>query len=253
LLCCVQGVEQARYAVLSTVTTAGLPACRTVVLRDIHEDRALVITTDIRSHKIAQIRQREAKSAVTPSQQEQEGQTAMSPASPSLPSDGSEPETEPTEPSSSSPLTELCCWFPNTKEQYRLLSRTLIVTAASPSSSLLSLRSAVWQQLSPPSRSQFEQPAPGTARRPPARGDLDRYQAQHPSASVVSANFALLLLFPVRGDYLFLPKAQVSPHPVAIETAGGVQEGERDSGSQARWQMDWTEAEQRWRLQQVNP
>ena len=249
LTCCPQGVEQARYAVLSTVTAAGLPACRTVVLRGIHEEQALVISTDIRSEKVAQIRASAAS--------QQQPRSAVPPASapPSPPCDGSESDSgsELTAPSSSTPLTELCCWFPWTKEQYRLLSRTLLVTAASASPGLLELRSAVWQQLSPPSRSQFEQPAPGTARHAPARGDLDRYEAQHPSASAVSAHFALLLCFPIRVDYLFLPKAQVSPHPVPIETAGGVREGERDSGSQARWLMDTADGQQRWRLQQINP
>ena len=226
-----KGLEQARYAALSTVTEDGLPACRTVVIRDIHEDRAIVTTTDLRSKKITHLTHHSSLLSPT-SASELASVTA-----------------------SSSPFatTSLCWWFPQTKEQYRLRSRTVVVTSQTSLPSLSLLRQRTWQTMSPPARSQFDAAPPGTVRQRTAQGDLDRYEAQHPSEEVVSDNFALLLLYPVQVDYLYLPKAIVSPHPVAIEREGGIKDGERKESDQARWLLDWVEDEQRWKIEEVNP
>ena len=226
-----KGLEQARYATMATVSEDGSPACRYVVVRDIYNDQALVVTTDLRSKKLHHMRHHSA---------------LLSPTSAS----SLDSVTSPTSPY---PLTELCLWFPSTKEQYRLTSRTLLIPPQSPIPALSNLRLLTWQRSSPPSRSQFDAAAPGTPLQPPATGDLDRYQPQHPSEDVPSDNFGVLLFFPVRVDYLYLPKPGVSPHPVDIEKEGGVKEGMRDEKSQARWKMEWLDEEHRWKLQEVNP
>ena len=230
-----QGLEQARYATLSTVTEAGFPACRTVVVRDIHEERGVVVTTDTRSNKVAELGHMKATAS------------SLSLASPHIALDPSLAGT---------PLSELTCWFPLTKEQYRLLGHTQLVSASHPSPALLDLRTRTWQHMSPPSRSQFEMPAPGSRKERSKQGDLDRYEAQHPSVDVVSDNFALLILYPLRADYVYLPKPVVSPHPIAIEVEAGVAadgEGARSEKDQARWQLQWDGAEERWQSVEVNP
>ena len=208
-----------------------MPACRYVVIRDLYNDEALVITTDLRSKKIQHLRHHS---------------TILTPTSDSTLSSI-------TTPTSPFPLTELCLWFPQTKEQYRLTSRTLLINPQCPLPSLLSLRLRTWKSSSPPSRSQFDAAAPGTPLQRSAQGDLDRYEAQHPSEEVVSENFGVLVFYPVRVDYLYLPKAGVSPHPVEIEREGGVKDGQRDEHTQARWKLDWVDNEKRWKLQEVNP
>ena len=217
---------------MSTVSEEGWPACRTVVVRDIYEERAVVVTTDTRSNKIGQLH------AMTATSQ------ALGLASPAVAHDP---------PLAQTALTELTWWFPMTKEQYRLLSHTQLVTASHPSPSLLALRSQTWQHMSPPSRSQFEQPAPGSRKERTKQGDLDRYEAQHPSVDVVSDNFALLLLYPLRCDYVYLPKPVVSPHPIAIEVEAGVGEEERSEKDQARWQLQWSGTDGCWQSVEVNP
>ena len=204
------------------------------MVRDIYDERAIVVTTDSRSDKVGQLHAMKATSA------------SLDLASPAT---AHEPSLAHT------PLSELCWWFPMTKEQYRLLGHTQLVTASHPSAALLSLRAHTWQHMSPPSRSQFEMPAPGSRKERAKQGDLDRYEPQHPSVELVSDNFALLLLYPLRCDYVYLPKPVVSPHPVAIEVEAGVGLGEnvRDEKSQARWQLQWNSTDGRWQSVEVNP
>ena len=194
----------------------------------------MVITTDVRSNKVSELNAMKANSA------------ALGLASPATSVDPALAQA---------PLSELTWWFPMTKEQYRLLSHTQLVGPSHPSSALLSLRSHTWQHMSPPSRSQFEQAAPGSRKERAKQGDLDRYEAQHPSVDVVSDNFALLILYPLRADYLYLPKPVVSPHPVAIEVEAGVAVGNsgRDEKDQARWQLQWSDADSCWHSVEVNP
>jgi len=227
-----KGLEQARYAYLTTISEEGWPACRTVVVRDVYDEHAIVITTDTRSDKVKQLNAMKTTAA------------SLGLASPVTAHDPS---------LAHSPLTELCWWFAMTKEQYRFLAHTQLVTATHHSAALLTLRSHTWKNMSPPSRSQFEQPAPGSRKERPKQGDLDRYEPQHPSVDVVSDNFALLLLYPLRCDYVYLPKPVVSPHPVALEVEAGVEEGTRDEKSQARWQLQWSGTDDSWQSVEVNP
>ena len=196
----------------------------------------MVVTTDVRSNKVGELRHMKATSET------------LSLASPHTALDSSLAQT---------PLTELTWWFAMTKEQYRLLGHTQLVPATHLSSALLELRARTWQHMSPPSRSQFEMPAPGSRKERSKQGDLDRYEAQHPSVDVVSDNFALLLLYPLRCDYVYLPKPVVSPHPIAIEVEAGVGAGDGESArgdkDQARWQLSWDGADERWQSVEVNP
>ena len=107
--------------------------------------------------------------------------------------------------------------------------------------------------MSPPARSQFEAAPPGSVRRRSPQGDLDRYEAQHPSQEVVSDNFALLLFYPVKVDYVYLVKPVVSPHPIPIEVEGGVRDGKKDEGSQGRWLLQLQHETQSWTLEELNP
>lgn len=152
------------------------------------------------------------------------------------------------------PVAELCWWFPASKEQYRIRGKVEIINQSHSNATMQTLRHDVWSKLTPPSRSQFDQAAPGTILKSEAKSDLDKYESQTPSGDRVSDNFALLILTPQQVDYVYLPKAVVSIHPFAIEqyaASEGLNIGARDTDSQGRWLLI-RDGEQ-WQVSQLQP
>ena len=150
-----KSVAGSEYATLATVTADGLPTARTVWIRQLHRQRALLLTTDARTAKAAQ----------------------LSPPG----------------------LAELCHYLPLAKEQYRLLCHPTLLTHATTHTELAALRRAVWQQSPDWLQRSFTNPAPG---QPVGLGAECGGQAD---SGGVSEHFVVVLLWPVRCDYLRLP------------------------------------------------
>jgi len=94
---------------------------------------------------------------------------------------------------------EICWYFPNTREQFRITGELILISAAS-HPHLQPARIKMWQELSDAARLQFAWPIPGDIR------------GQTPEAFIPPApdtikpleNFCLLLLEPVKVDHLEL-------------------------------------------------
>lgn len=97
------------------------------------------------------------------------------------------------------PWGELCWYFPNTREQFRLLGTLTIVQEDHDDSALVQARQTQWQQLSDAARIQFAWAASGQLRT--AESNFDPIP---PDAVAPPANFCLLLLDPVEVDHLLL-------------------------------------------------
>jgi pyridoxamine 5'-phosphate oxidase len=90
----------------------------------------------------------------------------------------------------SSPLAEVCWYFPKTREQFRLSGELELVTIESSHSHYLQARQQVWQQLSDSGRIQFEWDTPGADR----SADPQAFDPPPPDPLQPSVNFCLLLL-----------------------------------------------------------
>lgn len=95
------------------------------------------------------------------------------------------------------PWGEVCWYFPNTREQFRLFGSLTLVGAESEELSLSQARTATWQQLSEAARSQFSWPHPGEPRTEP-------FPETSPDPEVPVPHFQLLLLHPEQVDHLEL-------------------------------------------------
>ncbi|MEJ7639323.1 MAG: pyridoxamine 5'-phosphate oxidase family protein, partial [Singulisphaera sp.] len=66
------------------------------------------------------------------------------------------------------PWAEACWYFPDSREQFRLLGRSSVVRADHPDRSLAEARIAAWRSLSDAARLTFAWPEPGAIRGDPA-------------------------------------------------------------------------------------
>jgi PPOX class probable FMN-dependent enzyme len=98
------------------------------------------------------------------------------------------------------PVAELCWYFVESREQFRLRGAVQVVGAGA-TGELAELRSRCWQERTPQSRQAFTWPIPGE----PRAAD-EAFAAAEPRSP--PATFGLLVLDPVRVDYLDL-----RPHP----------------------------------------
>ncbi|MFM2061580.1 MAG: hypothetical protein RLZZ507_1250 [Cyanobacteriota bacterium] len=94
---------------------------------------------------------------------------------------------------------EICWYFPNTREQFRIAGQLILITANS-YPHLQAARMKMWQELSDAARLQFAWPDPGEMRvrtpeafTPPAPDNIEPVE-----------NFCLLLLEPTEVDHLEL-------------------------------------------------
>lgn len=95
---------------------------------------------------------------------------------------------------------EVCWYFPNTREQFRLTGYLTLVDGNNSLPDLQKARITSWQDLSDAGRLQFAWPDPGK----PRIADKAAFEPPSPDPSQPLPNFCLLLLDPVQVDHLEL-------------------------------------------------
>lgn len=97
------------------------------------------------------------------------------------------------------PWTELCWYFTQTREQFRLAGPTLLVTAQHPNPDLQAARHQSWEALSDGGKTSFFWPTPGDSRQPDLEADVPETLPPVPPET-----FCLGLLHPEWVDHLEL-------------------------------------------------
>ncbi|MEG4288284.1 pyridoxamine 5'-phosphate oxidase family protein [Microcoleus sp. C2C3] len=97
------------------------------------------------------------------------------------------------------PWGEICWYFPQTREQFRIAGQLILVGADYPEAQLCSSRRTAWQELSEAARSQFAWPHPGDDKAP-----AGAFDSAAPDPIEPLPNFCLLLLEPETVDLLEL-------------------------------------------------
>lgn len=98
------------------------------------------------------------------------------------------------------PWGEICWYFTETREQFRLAGQISLVGANHPNKTLLQERQQAWENLSDSARHQFTWSHPGQQRQ-----DNDpAFDSPPPNANNPLPHFALLLLNPTKVDHLEL-------------------------------------------------
>jgi pyridoxamine 5'-phosphate oxidase len=97
------------------------------------------------------------------------------------------------------PAAELCWYFAQTREQFRIAGDLYLVGANHPHPDLQASRVQLWQQLSDAARLQFTWPSPGDSRQ-----DHQPFPTDVPNRDEPLATFCLLLLEPRGVDHLML-------------------------------------------------
>lgn len=95
---------------------------------------------------------------------------------------------------------EVCWYFPNTREQFRLAGQLILVGADYSEPLLQDARQMTWQDLSDAARLQFSWPHPGE----PREEDNGAFSPPSPDPKQPPSNFCLLLLDPVQVEHLEL-------------------------------------------------
>ncbi|MDZ8261781.1 Npun_F5749 family FMN-dependent PPOX-type flavoprotein [Nostoc sp. ChiQUE01b] len=98
------------------------------------------------------------------------------------------------------PWAEVCWYFPNTREQFRITGCLTLVSGDDSDHNLQPARIAMWQELSDAARLQFAWPHPGK----PRVENPEAFAPPAPEPMQPVANFCLLLLDPVQVDHLEL-------------------------------------------------
>ncbi len=98
------------------------------------------------------------------------------------------------------PWAEICWYFPNTREQFRITGCLTLVSGDDSDHNLQPARIAMWQELSDAARLQFAWPHPGK----PRIQEAGAFEPPAPDPVEPVANFCLLLLDPVQVDHLEL-------------------------------------------------
>ncbi len=98
------------------------------------------------------------------------------------------------------PWAEVCWYFPNTREQFRITGCLTLVSGDDSDHNLQPARIAMWQELSDAARLQFAWPHPGKLR----VENPEAFAPPAPEPVQPVPNFCLLLLDPVQVDHLEL-------------------------------------------------
>ncbi|MEH2023181.1 Npun_F5749 family FMN-dependent PPOX-type flavoprotein [Nostoc sp.] len=98
------------------------------------------------------------------------------------------------------PWAEVCWYFPNTREQFRITGCLTLVSGDDFHQGLQPARIAMWQELSDAARLQFAWPYPGK----PRIQEAGAFEPPPPDSVEPVPNFCLLLLDPVQVDHLEL-------------------------------------------------
>ena len=120
---------------------------------------------------------------------------------------------------------EICWYFPQTREQFRLSGQLTLVSTDHPDQTLAAVRQITWQELSDSARLQFAWPDPGVAR----VENEGAFSPSPPDKSKPLSDFCLLLLEPKQVEHL-----QLRGNP------------------QNRW-LYWQNSSHQWFKQAVNP
>ncbi|NEP13598.1 MAG: pyridoxamine 5'-phosphate oxidase [Symploca sp. SIO2C1] len=120
---------------------------------------------------------------------------------------------------------EACWYFPDTREQFRLAGKLMLVGADAPNQTWQNARKTTWQNLSDSARLQFTWPHPGEVK----DKDDSAFFLSPPAPEKPLPNFCLVLLEPARVEHLNL----------------------RDN-PQSRWLYQLDEGEN-WSTQAINP
>ncbi|AUT02308.1 pyridoxamine 5'-phosphate oxidase [Nostoc sp. CENA543] len=97
------------------------------------------------------------------------------------------------------PWAEVCWYFPNTREQFRITGKLTVASSDESHPHLQAARIAMWQELSDAARLQFAWPHPGEPKAEPAA-----FEPPPPDPHQPLTNFCLLLLEPTQVDHLEL-------------------------------------------------
>ena len=103
---------------------------------------------------------------------------------------------------SQSKVGEVCWYFTETREQFRLRGDLLMVTHENTDSRLTRQRSGLWKSISDSARESYSWPAPGSDR--PEDADEDKDFRCSAEITSISNNFVLMLLRPNHVDHLRL-------------------------------------------------
>jgi len=98
------------------------------------------------------------------------------------------------------PWAEICWYFPNTREQFRIAGCLTLINSDDSDQVLQPARIAMWQELSDAARLQFAWPYPGK----PRVQSPEAFAPAAPDPIQPVPNFCLLLLDPVQLDHLEL-------------------------------------------------
>jgi hypothetical protein len=149
------------------------------------------------------------------------------------------------------PMGELCWWFPMQKEQFRITAHCTLVDSSHPSAALQQLRTALWKASPDWLQRSFSNPPPG---QPVGIKAEDRAGGEEESGDVsgMSAEFVVVVLWPVACDYLRLPVTVVdNSRPLHRESRLQPQK------EQQRWlhtrHSGSSTAAVHWTVTQVNP
>jgi PPOX class probable FMN-dependent enzyme len=97
------------------------------------------------------------------------------------------------------PWTEVCWYFPKTREQFRLSGQLTAIGSGSGDRDLDALRHRAWQELSDRAKTQFFWPEPGGE-----RSAIEAFVPPDPIPETAPPPFVLLLLAPEWVDHLQL-------------------------------------------------
>ena len=116
------------------------------------------------------------------------------------------------------PSVELCWYFPQTREQYRIAGTMRVVKVDDEDEAMLRARGEAWKRMSDGARSQFAWPFPGIER----GGDDSAFSPDPVTADLPPLEeFCLLVLDPERVDHLSLKSNERTVFSRSSEGEGG--------------------------------
>lgn len=110
---------------------------------------------------------------------------------------------------------EACWYFSTTREQFRIRGELLLIDVNYPHQELQKVRQQTWQNLSQQARVQFFWANPGEK-----LAETEAFSPPPPDANNPGVNFCLLLLEPVRVDYLQLRGEPQNRRLYVCDTSG---------------------------------
>lgn len=110
------------------------------------------------------------------------------------------------------PWAEVCWYFPNTREQFRMMGQLQFIDRTHSNETLQRARQQAWQDLSDSARVQFAWAHPGQT-----RAAAEAFSPSPPSQTEPLPHFCLLLLDPIAVDHLELRGDPQNRHQYRLE------------------------------------